>query len=374
MPMNHFPHLMKPLTIGSGLIVPNRMYFSSVGFDVCDPTGRPLPEFFDIYASIMRGGCGFGFLGNSSVDPDSQYTDRSLMLTSPSYADDLRPVFETARHLGFALGVQLQHYGVRAPATGDEHAVEGDVTSLSDEQIGQYIDHFFEAARLALSIGAPMLQIHAANGYLLSSFLSPRTNRRMDRWGGTPIGRARILLEIVRRLRALAADRATIFVRLQIDDGFGEAGLQVEQLGDVVAALEEAGADAITCATGVAGTFGKFLGNRDYSLAQSRNAVRFLKRTTRLPIGFAANLDSLAEAEAIVASGDADFIGFGRAIVADHHFVLKELSGRAGEVDRCRWDSYCLRDKKEPLADRVFCCVNPRYLRPQLIQMKYQEN
>lgn len=375
MPMSLFSNLTKPLAIGAGLTVPNRMYFSSVGFDICDPTGRPLPEFFDIYESIMQGGCGFGFLGNSSVATDSQYTDRGLKLTSPSQADDLRPVFETARRLGFALGVQLQHYGVRATAAGDStQVVDGDVTSLSEEQIGRYIEHFCEAARQALSIGAPILQIHAANGYLLSSFLSARSNRRTDRWGGTPVGRARVLLEIVRRVRAQAADRAAIFVRLQIDDGFGEAGLQVDQLGDVVAALEDAGVDAITCATGVAGTFGKFLGDRDYSLAKLCHAVRFLKRTTRLPIGFAANLDSLATADAIVARGDADFIGFGRAIVADHHFVLKELSGRLDEVDRCRWDSYCLRDKKEPLADRVFCCVNPRYLRPQLIQMKYQEN
>ncbi|WP_414440210.1 hypothetical protein [Burkholderia sp. 22PA0106] len=371
--MNHFTNLTTPLAIGPRLILPNRMYFSSVGFDVCDATGRPLPEFLDIYASIMQGGCSFGFLGNSSVDPASQYTDRSLKLTSSSHADDLRPVFEAARRFGVALGVQLQHYGVHALAAG-KGAVEGDVTSVSDEQIDQYIGHFCEAARQALLIGAPMLQIHAANGYLLSSFLSPRTNSRTDRWGGSPLGRARILLEIVQRVRALAGNRAAIFVRLQIDDGFGEAGLQVEQLGGVVEALEEAGADAITCATGVAGTFGKFLGDRDYSLALSRNAVRFLKRATRLPIGFAANLDSLATAEAVVASGDADFIGFGRAIVADHQFVSKELSGRTAEVDRCRWDSYCLRDKREPLADRVFCCVNPRYLRPQLIQMKYQEN
>lgn len=374
MPINRFASLLTPLTIGRRLVLPNRMYFSSIGFDVCDQTGRPLPEFFDIYESLMRGGCGFGFLGNASVDPDSQYTDRSLKLTSPSHADHLRPVYEIARHLGFALGLQLQHYGVREPATGGERAVEGDVTSVSEERIDQYIHHFHEAARQALSINAPILQIHAANGYLLSSFLSPRTNRRTDQWGGTPLRRARILLEIIRRVRALAEDRAAIFVRLQIDDGFGDAGLQVEQLGDVVTALEEAGVDAITCATGVAGTFGKFLGDPDYSLTLSRHAVRFLKRTTRVPIGFASNIGSLATAEGIAANGDADFVGFGRAIVADHHFVLKELSGRADEVVRCRWDSYCMRDKKEPLADRVFCCVNRRYLRPQLIQMKYQEN
>jgi 2,4-dienoyl-CoA reductase-like NADH-dependent reductase (Old Yellow Enzyme family) len=378
MTTREFGNLTKPMAIGRNLLVPNRMYFSSVGFDLCDSTGRPVPEFFDIYESIMQGGCGFGFLGNASVDPESQYTDRSLKLTSRAHAEDLRPAFETARRLNFQLGMQLQHYGVRDQHRADASSgagpvAQGDVTFLNEEQIEKYIGHFHEAARLATAIGSPAIQIHAANGYLLSSFLSPRTNRRTDRWGGTPTNRARILLEILRRIRVSVRDNVAIFVRLQVDDGFGAEGLHVEQLGDVVAAIEEAGADAITCATGVADTFAKFLGDGEYTLNVSRQAARFLKRTTRLPVGLAASIDSLATAEAIVASGDADFVGFGRAVIADHDFVRKELSGRPDDVDRCRWDSYCLRDKKEPLADRVFCCVNPRYLRPQPIQMKYQE-
>ncbi|NMM29061.1 MAG: NADH:flavin oxidoreductase [Glaciimonas sp.] len=377
--MSNFTNLMKPITFGRNLVAPNRMYFSSVGFDLCDSIGRPLPEFFEIYESIMKGGCGFGFLSNASIDPTSQYTDRSLKLVSHLHAADLLPVFKTAKKLNFPLGVQLQHYGV-----SDNHqpnlfnatkpAITDDVSSLTEEQIIAYIDHFHEAACLALEIGAPALQIHAANGYLLSSFLSPRTNRRTDRWGGTPLNRARILLEILRRIRLSAHDRMAIFVRLQVDDGFGTEGLHVEQLEDVIVAIEESGADAITCATGVADTFAKFLGDREYAMMVSRNAARFLKRKTRLPVGFAANIDSLTAAEEILASGDADFVGFGRAIIADHHFVRKELSGLSNEVNHCLWDSYCLRDKKEPLADRVFCCVNPQYLRPQHIQVKYQEN
>jgi len=78
-------------------------------------------------------------------------------------------------------------------------------------------------------------------------------------------------------------------------------------------------------------------------------------------------------AEKLIGDGFADFIGFGRAIVADHQFANKELANRLEAVNRCRWDSFCLRDKKEPLASRVYCCVNDAYLRPQHIQVMYQE-
>ncbi|TMP39175.1 NADH:flavin oxidoreductase [Pseudoalteromonas citrea] len=356
-----YPNLVKPLKLGRDSKVSNRMYFSSVGFDLCDHDGRPMPEFYEVYESIMDGGCGFGFLGNASVDASSQYTDRSQKLISDEHALDLEPVFKAARDRGFLLSAQLQHYG------------SGDATSLSEAQIESYINHFHDAAKLALKVGAPALQIHAANGYLLSSFLSPKLNRRVDRWGGTPMNRARILLEVIRRVKQTVQDEMIIFIRLQIDDGYAEHGLQVEQLDEVIVAIEEAGADAVTCANGVAETFGKFLNDADYTLEVCRHAGRFLKQRTAMPIGFSANISSLSVAEEIIASGDADFVGFGRPIIADHQFVNKALSGQLENINHCRWDSFCLRDKKEPLADRVFCCVNPSYLRPQHIQDKYQE-
>lgn len=351
----------------------NRLYFSSVGFDVCDEGGRPLPAFFDIYESIIEGGCGFGFLGNASIDPLSQYTDRGLKLVSSEHAEDLRPLIALAKSKQRPLVIQLQHYGVQSATSELASRPKGDVTAVPDAQIENYIAQFCDAARLAMGVGAQAIQVHAANGYLLSSFLSPRTNRRRDRWGGSPLKRAELLLEILRRIRALAAGRMAVFVRLQVDDGLGDDGLHVELLDEVVGAIESAGADAITCATGVAETFGKFLGDRDYTVDLTSAAARFLKARTRLPIGFAANLDSLSFAERLIDDGTADFVGFGRAIVADHQFPNKELANRLDAVNRCRWDSFCLRDKKEPLASRVYCCVNDAYLRPQHIQAIYQE-
>ncbi len=372
--MGGFANLLRPIRFGAAMECANRLYFSSVGFDVCDERGRPLPAFFDIYESIIEGGCGFGFLGNASIDPQSQYTDRGLKLVSSDHAEDLRPLITLAKSRQRPLVIQLQHYGVKSVAS--EHGAsrpKGDVTALSNAQIESYITQFCDAARLAMGIDAQAIQVHAANGYLLSSFLSPRTNRRSDRWGGSPLKRAELLLEILRRIRALAAGKMAVFVRLQVDDGLGDDGLHVELLDEVIGAMESAGADAITCATGVAETFGKFLGDRDYTLGLTSAAARFLKARTRLPIGFAANLDSLSFAERLIGDGTADFVGFGRAIVADHQFPNKELANRLEAVNRCQWDSFCLRDKKEPLASRVYCCVNDAYLRPQHIQAIYQE-
>ncbi|EMT5587328.1 TPA: hypothetical protein U2M30_003890 [Providencia stuartii] len=377
--MEKYSNLLQPISFGEDIITRNRIYFSSIGFDLCDLMGRPLPEFFDVYDSMMDGGCSFGFLGNASIDPTSQYTDRSMKLVSDEHANDLLPIFTSAREKNFLLGVQLQHYGVMANQNKEIHNISdpllvvGDVTFITEEKIESFINQFISAACLAMNVGAPSLQIHAANGYLISSFLSPRTNRRNDKWGGSPIKRARILLEIIRKIRAAIGQKMAIFVRLQIDDGLGQEGINIDMLSDVIIAIEDAGANAVISATGIAETYSKFLGDKDYTLNISRKAGRYFKQRVNIPIGFAANIDSLQLADEIVGSGDADFIGFGRAIVADHHFVIKELSGHFDQVNRCLWDSFCLLDKKEPQADRVFCCVNPQYLRPQHIQNKHME-
>lgn len=385
-----FESLTKPISFGQRYSAPNRLYFSSIGFDLCDHMGKPLPEFFETYENLMNGGCGFGFLGNASVEEFSQFTDRSLKLVSKDHAYKLSTIVDIARSKNYFLGIQLQHYGLKESKLNPSqisaasqfsnpqtyHTIKNttNVTNAPEELIEYYIEKFHDAARLAFMIKAPMIQIHAANGYLLSSFPSPNTNHRTDQWGGTPLKRAKIIFEIVKRIRNTVQDKMAIFVRLQIDDGLGSKGIEVHQLDEVILAIQAAGADAITCATGVAETFSNFLQDREHTIQVSRYAARFLKRETNLPIGFAASIDNLDFANEIIASGDADFIGFGRAVIADSHFVQKELSHNKSEVVRCRWDSYCFRDKTEPLADRVYCCVNQNYLRPRHIQKKYEEN
>jgi 2,4-dienoyl-CoA reductase-like NADH-dependent reductase (Old Yellow Enzyme family) len=245
---------------------------------------------------------------------------------------------------------------------------------MTQEQIFSCIRQFSSAAQLAVAAGATLLQIQASNGYLISSFLSPRTNRRVDDWGGTPLKRAKLLLSIIQEIRKVTNGQATLTVRLGIDDGFGSDGQQVELLGDVACALKESGIAAITCSIGVSETFGKFFSDREQAINISRRGSRFLKRIAGLPTGFTGSIPSISVANEIIESGDADFVGFARAVLADNNLVKKELAGREDEVTRCLWDSNCFRDKRASPATRVYCCVNPAYKRPRKLQIYYKEN
>ncbi|WP_085579962.1 MULTISPECIES: NADH:flavin oxidoreductase [unclassified Pseudomonas] len=377
------------LHFGAQAVAKNRLYFSSLGMDLCDGNGFPRPEFFKVYQSLMYGGSGFGFLGNASVDAEARYNGRGLRLTSPAHAEALRPLFEAARQRDFPLGVQLQHYGPQAlPSAQGEILTPSGIASpailkafpearavaMTHTQILRCIDQFAAAALHAQQAGAALIQIQASNGYLVSSFLSPRTNRREDEWGGSPLKRARLLLAIVDGIRRATGDRVPVTVRLGIDDGLGEDGQQAVLLGDVVVALEAAGVAAITCSTGVSETFPFFFKNKDKALAMSREGCRYLKGFVRIPMGFTGSVSGVAQANEIIGCGDADFIGFGRAMLADNRFVAKELAGRDAEVTRCRGDAFCFRDKKDPMAERVYCCVNPDYRRPEKLQLHYEES
>jgi len=377
------------LHLGPQAVAKNRMYFSSLGMDLCDEQGFPRPAFFAVYRSLMEGGAGFGFLGNASVDADARYNSRGLKLTSPAHAEALRPLFEAARQRDFPLGVQLQHYGPQsmpseqgviltpsgiASASVLKAYPQARAVAMSHAQILRCVDQFSSAARLAEEAGAALIQIQASNGYLVSSFLSPRTNHREDEWGGSPLKRARLLLSIIEGIRQATGDRLPVTVRLGIDDGLGEAGQRASLLGEVMVALEAAGVAAITCSTGVSETFPFFFSNKEQALALSRAGCRYLKGFVRIPVGFTGSVSDVAQANEIIGCGDADFVGFGRAMLADNHFIAKELAGRAERVNRCRGDAFCFRDKKDPMAERVYCCVNPDYRRPDKLQQHYEES
>lgn len=378
------------LDFGQNLVAKNRMYFASMGLDLCDASGMPGPEFLAVYQSLMDGGCGFGFLGNASVDPDSRYNGRGLKLTSAAHAEALRPLFQAAHARQFPLGVQLQHYGPQGMPSGAAGIIlspsgmasptildkfpQARTVAMSEAQILRCVGQFSASARLAQQAGAAIIQIQASNGYLVGSFLSPKTNLRDDDWGGSPLKRARLLLAIVDAVRSATQCKVAVTVRLGMDDGLGAEGQYAELLGDVVAALQAGGVSAISCSIGISETFRFFFKDKEKALALSRQGCRFLKRYVTIPLGFTGSVADVAEANDIIASGDADFIGFARAVLADNALVAKELAGRKDLVNRCRGDAFCFRDKREPLAGRVYCCVNQDYQRPEKLQQHYEEN
>lgn len=375
-----FARVLQPLRLSAGLRLKNRIYFAPMGIDVAHEDGTASDEMTGFYRGIIAGGCGMVVLGNASIHPASRLHRRGLCLHDAAQARALAPLLRLGEDHDCPVVVQLQHYGAQGSATrsgGPLLSPSGvpcprmaaadpgyRTVAMTRADIAEVTQQFVAAAGLARMAGARMVQLQASNGYLLSSFLSPHTNRRDDDYGGDPARRMRFLIEVVRAIRQ-AHPALAVSVRLGIDDCLPEGGQRPELLAPCLEMLEMAGAVAITCSMSIGQTFAAMLRYSPEANDRLRRGVATLRPATRLPLGFAGFVGSLAEAEAAMDLTGADFIGMTRALFADNDLVAKTVAGQP--VDRCRFDGNCFRDKGNPQLDRVYCCVNPKYLRPSHI-------
>lgn len=378
--MQRFPRLFTPLQV-RGVRFANRLFLAPMGLDLATADGGLSAELLDFYRDIIAGGVGGLYLSNASVSRQSVLRPGGLRLLHARQADSLRPLLQLAATAGVAAGVQLQHYGgqgltthcrarvlltpsgIPSPALQrlDPHYR---VRAMQGRDIVRLRQQFVRAARLAVAAGSRLLQLQASNGYLLSSFLSPHSNRRRDGYGGSIEARARLLAEVVRDVRHAVGEEVALGVRLQIDDLMGAAGVQVTDMRTVLPLLEQAGADLIEASVGTAETFGRFSGQWQQMAQQLRAQVAQLRQYTTLPLGFAGMTADLPTAEALLADGVCDLVGMARPLFADNELISKTLRGEEAHIHRCRFDGLCFKDKHDPRAARVYCCVNPRYLRP----------
>lgn len=375
----NFRNVLTELRVG-GITLKNRLFFPAMGVDLGNPDGTFSDALVDFYGRIARSGCGLVVLCNSSISADSILQSHGLRLFEDRHTEALAAFLSQPQDA--VIAVQLQHYGGQATTkhTGKPVLTPSGIGSASSmkrdpayaaremtlQDIEQVKEEFAHAARLAVKAGARFIQLQASNGYLLSSFLSPFTNKRTDRYGGSPQRRANFVIEVVRAVRAELTSEMALGLRININDCIGEEGQVVENLRDVVPLLEEAGVDFLEASICIADTFPKLFERTPEMEAFLLEQLRIFKQYVSVPMGFAGFVDSLEKAEYYVASGIADTVGMARALFADNDLIIKSLGGKSHEVNRCLWDGKCFKDKSNPAFSRVYCCVNPLYKRPAL--------
>ena len=376
---SRYDRAMAPLTI-RGVTFRNRVVLASMGLDMAEDDGRMSPRLVEFYRGIMAGGAGAIVLSNASVSPNTALFPRALKLFNDDHVAALAPLMQEAAEQDVVVGVQLQHYGgqgmthctptdVLLTPSGIRSALTGPIDparrfrAMDGDDIANVVAEFAQAAARARQAGARFIQIQAANGYLLSSFLSKATNRREDAYGGSPERRARLLIEVVRAVRAAIGEDAVLGLRLGIDDRLGPAGMEPADITPVIPDLEAAGVDLFEISFCVAETFQALAQNTPEVRRLMAAQVKDFRSRARRPVGFAGFIGGLAEGCRLIDAGVIDYIPMARALLADNDLVRKEVSGREDEVHRCLWDGQCFKDRYTPNFDRVRCCVNPKYLR-----------
>jgi 2,4-dienoyl-CoA reductase-like NADH-dependent reductase (Old Yellow Enzyme family) len=332
--------LSAPLTLPCGAVLPNRIAKAAMTEGLATPDGVPTDELERLYGIWSDGGAGMLLSGNIQVDRDHLERPGNIVIQgepNAELASRLERLATAATRNGNHFWAQISHAGRQTQAAVNPHpkapsAVKlglpggqfGEPVALTIDEIHDIRDRFAIAARAVKQAGFTGAQIHAAHGYLLSSFLSPRANQRDDIYGGPLENRARFLLETVAAVRDAVGDNFPLSVKLNSAD-FQRGGFQFEDSLQVAQWLGEAGIDLLEISGGNYEQ-PKLLGVEGIESEETQNVAPSTARREAYFVDFALAMQekvsvplmvtggfrSRAAMDYALESGAADVIGIGR--------------------------------------------------------------
>jgi 2,4-dienoyl-CoA reductase-like NADH-dependent reductase (Old Yellow Enzyme family) len=313
---------------------------------LADPLGRATTAHQTLYETWAKGGAALLFSGNIMID--RRYLERAgnVVVEDDSGIDMLAAWARVVRMNGSQLWAQISHPGRQCPRlvtmtplapSEVQLSVAGNFgkpRAVTETDIQNIIARFARTAAVLKAAGFDGVQIHSAHGYLLSQFLSPRTNRRTDRWGGSLANRASLLLEVVRSVRASVGADYPIAVKLNSSD-FVQGGFTLEESIQVVHWLSEAAIDLLEIS---GGTYEQLEFFKAHDPAEIRDSTRqreamfmkfarSIKAAANMPVMITGGFRTLAGMEAALHSGDTDMIGIARPFCLDPDFPTRMLAG-----------------------------------------------
>ncbi|MDN4479283.1 NADH:flavin oxidoreductase/NADH oxidase [Demequina sp. SYSU T00039] len=332
--------LFSPIDL-RGATARNRLWVSPLCQYSCEhQDGVPDDWHLVHLGSFARGGAGLVMSEATAVTADGRISPWDTGIWNDEQRDAWARIVAFIHGQGALAAIQLAHAGRKASTyrewsgTGSVPAAEGGWTTvapsaiafpgyeppvaLTDEQILEVVDAFGAAARRSLDAGFDVLEVHAAHGYLLHQFLSPLSNTRDDRWGGALVGRARLLLHVVRRVREVAGPSVPVLVRISATDWKEPEGWTLDDSVTVARWLREAGADLVDTSTGGLVPAEIPVGP-GYQVPHAA-AVRDRGGIAAAAVGLIVDA---RQADELVASGRADAVFAGREFMRDPHFPLR---------------------------------------------------
>lgn len=370
--MGEFSALLQPGRIG-GLELKNRVVMPAMGTPLGDAEGSVTGAIVDFYGARARGGTGLITTQDTVVSSDSA-VPHNIAIYDDKFIPGLKRLADRVHEEGGKLAIQLMHFGMLMTMTGffgqHNNVVVPSITprnigdwlyrEATEADIECYIQDFGEAARRAKEADADAVELHANHGCLVSAFLSPVTNRRTDQYGGSPENRLRFHLRIMERMRERVGKEFPIIVKINGTDDV-DGGVTLDEVISQAVAFEAAGADAINVAAGIEIWTGISIPCFAYPDATALPYAEAVKAAVKVPVMVAGKM-SPERADEVIRDGKADFVGFGRQLLADPELANKLGEGRLDDIRWCLRCGNCLRFGTGMLS----CSVNPFMYREAL--------
>ncbi|MEE0955859.1 MAG: FAD-dependent oxidoreductase [Eubacterium sp.] len=367
-----YPHLTSPITV-AGVTFRNRMFSAPMGGNDITNDGCIGPKSTAFYELRAKGGAGAVTVSECMVHPKTDGSHAYHL--DPAILNSLACATYTAdaiRRHGAMPSLELSHSGMFAGTYmtdktkqktmnqwGPSDTVRADgvqVKALTKDMIQDIVKSYGDVAAMAKRAGFEMLMIHGGHGWLINQFLSPMFNKRTDEYGGSLENRCRLAKEVLTAVRKAVGPRFPIEFRMSgsefVEEGYGlEEGIEIaKQLEDYVDILHVS-----------AGTYQKTFGITHPSMFEDHGRNVFLaaeiKKHVKVPVATIGGLNDPAQMEEIIASGKADIVYMGRALLADPFLPRKVTENRDDEIVRCLRCFTCMAERAATSTRR--CTVNP---------------
>jgi len=327
-------NLFEPYRIGR-LELKNRFVRSATWDATADSSGAVTEKSVALYRKLGQGGVGFIISGYAFVSPLGQAAFGQYGAHTDDMIPGLRRLVQAAHQGGAKIALQVVHAGINSdylyrqgntplavssmPQTNRPHR------QMTEKEIETIIADFAAAARRGVEAGFDAVQLHGAHGYLMSQFISPLANFRTDRWGGSPENRRRFHLEVVSRVRQTIGTHFPLLIKFGVQDDRA-GGLLLSEGIKAAELMVTRGIHAIEVSAGI-GSSAQATKEGDPERAYFRERAAAVKRAVTVPVIAVGGIRSLAMAQSIVDSGDADLISMSRPFVRQPDLIARWQRG-----------------------------------------------
>ena len=332
-------NLFSPLKIGE-LSFRNRITMAPLYLGYAGEGGTVSSLLLAYYREMANSGVALVVVENSTIDhPEGSGSNRTIRVDTDSNLEGMSQLAMTIKEEGALACLQINHAGRFA---GSAQPVAPSVVetfgrlpmALSKNDIGKIVGKYANGALRVKKAGFDMVELHGGTGYLLAQFVSPRTNKREDEYGGSLENRQRFPLEVLSAVKDAVGD-FPVGYRFLAEEWLAD-GLKLEESTEFARSLASAGVAYISV---MGGTYESFFLPEIIEMSKNKgymvDLAAAVKKKVEVPVITAGRIDTGEVAEHIIASGKADLIGLARVLWTDPKWPEKVEQGRETEILHC---------------------------------------
>lgn len=340
----NFEATFTPMYIGN-MLVENRLVVPAMDSHMADEDGLIGENALRYYGARARGGFGMIIVEIAAVQPSGRGMPHQINIYDDTSIPGLTKLAQEIKHYGSRAVIQLHHAGRETVSAlaGEQPVAPSSVPcpanretphEMTNEEVYKLIQDHIDGAIRAQKSGFDGVEIHAAHGYMGGQFLSPRSNKRIDEFGGGLEGRTYFLKLIVEGIKEACGDDFPVIVRISTDEA-RIGGIQINEAILHAELLEDYGYDAINVSAGTYGAWDTIVPPPDMQQGWNLPATKKIKDAINVPVIAVGRFNDPYFIDRSISRDDTDFVALGRQSIADPDFPNKMFSGELMEIIPC---------------------------------------